>query len=69
MYARNDSVLICAAVKSTYTSLLNAGNFLKREIYKKLQKNLQKSRKNIFTILNKLALVQDKNHHKYYQKE
>ena len=36
MYARNDSVLICAAVKSTYTSLLKACNFLEREIYKKL---------------------------------
>lgn len=29
MYAKNDSVLICAATKSTYTSLLNVGDFLK----------------------------------------
>ena len=29
MYAKNDSVLICAATKSTYTSLLKAGDFLK----------------------------------------
>lgn len=28
MYAKNDSVLICAATKSTYTSLLNVGDFL-----------------------------------------
>lgn len=31
MYARNDSVLICAAIKSTNTSLLNAGFALQTE--------------------------------------
>ena len=32
MYAKNDSVLICAATKSTYTSLLKVGDFLKDRI-------------------------------------
>lgn len=32
MYAKKESVLICAATKSTYTSLLKVGDFLKGKI-------------------------------------